>query len=222
MTITWSGARDKVRGDLWRPGTSGVPDDVCDRSLHAALLDLESRRRWLWLENIFHTVTLPMATAIVDLPVDLRSVTSFALTEPGGRIWPSLGVYPIGRIRELSSIGRQGNPLLFALSNGDAYLDCAAPAGSSFDLVYTARTPQLLETAVAAASNLTLSLQQAIVIAGAAARVALTYLKNEAEAARQQVVFDRGVDRLMDEEDDARSGGSIIPDTDLAVMAWGC
>jgi hypothetical protein len=50
-TLSWSAARDKVRGDLWRKGTTAIPDDVVDRALHASILDIESRRKWQWLET---------------------------------------------------------------------------------------------------------------------------------------------------------------------------
>jgi hypothetical protein len=96
-----------------------------------------------------------------------------------------------------------------------AYLDCTVAAGATFDLVYTARTPYDLSSALAASFNVTLNRFQDIVIAGAAASVALSYLKNEIEAGRQKAKFTSGLERLIDEEDEARTsngGGQIVPD----------
>ena len=210
---------DKVRGDLWRPGTSGVPDDVCDRALHASLLEIEAERRWLWLENIRHSADVDEEVAVIPLPPDLRSVTSLAMQLDDGCLDAPLTTLPIGQIRFMASNqSGSGWPRHYALTGGEAFLDCNVPAGTSFDLVYTAGTPERVEDAAAAATNTTLSLHQAIVIAGACASVALTYLKNEAEAARQQTFFTKALDRLSTIEDDARGdvyGGLIVPD------AWG-
>jgi hypothetical protein len=77
--LSWSAARDKVRGDLWRKGTTGIPDDVVDRALHASILDVESRRNWQWLEQINSTFTLGADAASIALPAQCSRVQSLAV-----------------------------------------------------------------------------------------------------------------------------------------------
>jgi hypothetical protein len=219
LAINWSGARDKVRGDLWK-GASGVPDDVVDRAIHSVLLDLESKRRWLWLENIRHTEALSDATAILALPGDLRSVTTLSFQRSGQSFFdPPLERISVTQARMLASGGSGGWPLSYGLSGNQAFLDSEAPAGSTFDLVYSSETPPVLEDAIAASTITTLNLHQAIIISGAAALVALGYLKDETNAGRHQAIYDKGVIRLEDRDDEQRgdtTGANIVPDTAYA------
>lgn len=217
MALTWTDARSKVRGDLWRPGVSGVPDDVCDRALHASLLELEQERRFLFLENIRRTVALTEAAAVFDAPVDFRSIASIAQVQPDGKRLDALTSLPLPRVLILaSSEPANAWPSNYAFNGGRIYLDGTVPAGTQFELVGIVSTPEDLDVAVAAVANLTLGLHQTTVIAGACAHVAATYLKNEAEEIRQRRVFDRGVERICDRDDEARAdnyGPGIIPDT---------
>jgi hypothetical protein len=54
----WRFIADVVRGPRQSPkgslaqGATAIPDDSVDRALHASILDIESRRKWLWLENL--------------------------------------------------------------------------------------------------------------------------------------------------------------------------
>ena len=224
MAVTWADARSKVRGDLWRPGTSGVPDDVCDRALHASLLEIEQARRFLWLENIRQTVALVVAAASFDVPPDFRSISSVAQIRTDGTMDDALSLLSIARVRILASQRPAAVwPSNYALSGGKVYLDGAVPVGTQFEVVGIFCTPDDIPTAIAAGStNVTLQLHQGIVIAGACAEVALTYLKNEAEAGRQRAAFERRIERLGDREDEARSdnyGGTIVPDTAYQDMA---
>uniref|UniRef100_UPI003B3A3E92 phage adaptor protein n=1 Tax=Sphingomonas sp. TaxID=28214 RepID=UPI003B3A3E92 len=203
MAITWQQARDKVRGDLWKPGPSAIPDDVVDRAIHSSLLSLEQGRKWLWLENLLHTEPVEADTAVIKLPDDCRSVTSLSFQRQNETAFdPPLALIDLARARALASgsDGVIGWPSAFAFSSGQAYLDCTVAAGATFDLVYTARTPRDLASAVGADFNVTLDLHQDIVIAGAAANVAISFLKNEGEASRQQAKFTAGMLRLENEE----------------------
>jgi hypothetical protein len=214
----------KVRGDLWRPGTTGVPDDVCDRALHTSLLDVEKERRFLWLEDIQQTVTLVADSNEVALPAAYRSLSSVQPIETNGQMLDALSVTSIGRIRVLaSSTAALGFPTGYALSEGKIYLDSKLRAGQKLELIGTVETPDDITAAIAGAlTNVTLQKHQAIVIAGACAYVAGTYLKNEAEEARQRRAFDRGMERLNEREDDQRGdsyGGLAVPDTHYMDMA---
>lgn len=224
--VTWSDARGKVRGDLWR-SSSGVPDDVCDRGLHSAIIELEAERRWLWLEDLNDSSAVEAETDEVAAPATLSSIQSLCYRRGAGQtLDPPLDRITLGQLRVMSSGPRtMGAPSAYALSEGTFYFDCLLPIGSSLELVYTARTPEDLAAAVAAGdTNRTLQKAQSAVIAGACAYVALTYLKNEAEADRQQKAFDKHLERLCDQEDEARgdlTGGLIQPDTSYHDEARG-
>ena len=222
-TLTWAAARDKVRGDLWRPGTSGIPEDVCDRALHASLLEVEQARRFVWLENVRQTVALVTAAAEFDV-TDFRSLASVSPVGSDGSLDDALSLLSLGRVRILASDGpATGRPSNYAFTGAKVYLDVTAAAGSKFELIGFACTPDDLATAVAGGStNVTLQLHQGIVIAGACAEVAGTFLKNEAEEQRQRRAFERRLERLCDREDEARSdnyGGNVVPDTAYQDMA---
>jgi hypothetical protein len=217
MTIGWQDARDKVRGDLWRLGTTGVPDDVCDRALHASLLDIEAERRWLWLEDIASTIPIAERANKIVSPSSYRAFTSVSVVSPEGVVDDPLAIMPVALIRVLQSQGTIGWPQGYANSGGWIYLDSSLDVGFSIEIIGTLKTPDVIEDAISAAeTNVTLQSQQTAVIAGAAAHVSLSYRKDEAEAARQTAVRNRIVERLKDADDDARSdlfGGCVLPDT---------
>lgn len=223
MPITWVNARAKVRGDLWRPGINGIPDDVCDRALHASLLELEAERRWLWLENIVTPLTMSVEADHIDAPLDLRSVTTLALLQ-GATAYDVLTVDTLARVRAEGRGSYSTWPSRYALSGGKFYFDATVPQDRQFELIYTARTPEDLDTAVAASSNVTLNLNQTAIIANACHYACLSYLKNDEEAARQRAVWARHLDRLTAVEDEARgdlTGGSVTPDTGYQDAAFG-
>lgn len=216
MAISWSAARTKVRGDLWK-SASGVPDDVVDRALHSSLREIESKRRWLWLEKVSLQAALVADANTIALPADLQSVETLSFQRADDDFFdPPLQRVLVTEARMLASSVSFGWPSKYGLNGLTAYLDCTAPAGSRFDLVYNAKTPTRLEDAIAAASLVTLDLQQNMVIAGAAASVALSFLRDENNAGRHQAKFDRMLLALEDEDDAARTdvtGPRIMPDT---------
>lgn len=220
MALTWQGARDKVRGDLWRNGTTGVPDEVCDRALHTSLLELEQARRWLWLENIRRTVALPIDAATFAAPADFRSIVSIAQVRADGKMLDAMTPLPIARVRILASMDPSTAwPTNYAFDGGAIFLSGTVPAGTQFEIIGIVSTPEDQDAAVETGlqdGNLTLGLHQAAVIAAAAAHVAGTFLKNEAEEMRQRRAYERILERLNDREDEARAdnyGPGIIPDT---------
>lgn len=225
MALTWANARAKVRGDLWRPQSSGLPDDQVDRALHASLLDLESKRDWLWLQNINSTLAMPSDDQKLAEPTDLRTVQSLAFLDTGlGTTYDVLELSPIATVRAAARGTSNGLPQQYCRASGYFYLDSQVATGKKFELIYESRTPSDLDAAIAAGSNTTLSLHQQAVIAKACAVLSLTFLKNEAEAARQQTAYDDMVNRLIDEEDAARGddyGGSVQPDTSYRDAAFG-
>lgn len=228
MTITWIAARAKVRGDLWRT-ESGIPDDVVDRALHASILELESAdgRNWLWLEEINGDLEIAVAASDVAAPADCSSVQSLCYRRTDGDMLdPPLSRVSLAQVRvAASSNNSAGYPTCYAFSQDRFYFDCQLPAGSSLDLVYTARTSEDLDTAVAGGdTNTTLQLQQTAVIANACSYVALNFLKNDDEARRKRAVYERILERLANVEDSARGdlgGGFVRPDTYYYDMARG-
>ena len=231
MPLTWSDARTKVRGDLWRSAT-GIPNDVCDRGLHDALLELEAERRWLWLEGVTLSGAFAAAASQFTAPVDLRSITSMMFLRDGVNATDVLTPLPLGRVRFNQNFdGLQSTwPTAYALSLGTTgtgntiYLDSLAPAGAKFELVYTAKTPDLLEDAIAAPTNVTLQKHQTAVISNACHYIALNYLRNQEEAVRQRAGYSLRLARLIEVEDEARAdayGGCAIPYTDYQDMAYG-
>ncbi len=220
--LTWTEARAKVRGDLWRTGTQGIPDDVCDRALHASLLDLESQRRFLWLEDVILTVA--MAAADDKLAQQgISSISSIAyLSSPSG--YDVLDLVPLQIVRTKARGSAPGAPSCYAFSNGTVYFDTQVPIGGQFELVAHVRTPKDLDAAVAAASNETLAREQQAVLSRACFYVAGTYLKDSENAARHEGAWERHLLRILDEEDEARgsvNGGLIVPDTAYRDAAFG-
>ena len=216
---SWADVRAKVRGDLWRP-SNGLTDDVVDRGLHAALQEIEAERRWIWNENINATLTVDEAADNVEAPALMLSVTSLSHRYMTGL--EPLKPLPLNRVRELSS-SSNGSPQFYALSNGRIYFDTLVPAGTQFELVFSGQTPDTVEVA-RDTFNVTLQKCQQAVIALAASYVALSFLKNEAEAARQRSAYERHLDRMFNREDMQRSdieGGSVQPDSVLQGAAFG-
>ncbi len=203
--LTWAGARAKVRGDLWRPGNS-LPDDVVDRALHASVLEIEGECKWLWLEEVTLIAVLDDAAEFIDLPATVGRVSTVGVRRD--RSVEALDEVPLSVVR--ADVGA-GIPGRWALGDRRVWLDSRAPAGTQFELIVTAQTPEQLEDALASPCA-TLQRQQQAAIAGACAHAALTFMKNEAEAMRQRAVFDRIIERMQTVEADRR-GGMIQADT---------
>lgn len=223
VTDSWQQARDAVRQDLWRPSTTGVPDDQCDRALHTALLELEAERRWLWLENVNATLTVDDEADSVDLPATVKYIAFIACLS-GSLGYDALGQRPLGFVRSEARGATTGYPTYYALSNGKLYFDCKVKATTEFELLYTATCPRTLADAIAT-PPVTLLLQKPAIVALAASHLCLTYLKSEGDAARQRAAYERILERLMLEEDtaraDAENGGTIQPDDFLFNAAHG-
>lgn len=225
MALTWAQARDKVRGDLWRPGPTGVPDDVCDRALHASLLEIEGARRFSWLEDCRRTVALVAATSSFAFPTDLRSLGSLSLVRQDGKVEPPLERVTVERAKySAAQTLSTGLPTAYALADGTIWLDAKADIGQAFDIVGFFATPDDLDAAIAAgAANVTLQTQQVAVFHGACEQVAI-WMKNDAEAARRRAAFDRRLETICDRDDELREdtfGGGVQPDTAYQEMAGG-
>lgn len=206
--LDWAGARTKVRGDLWRPGNS-LPDDQVDRALHAALLQLEGETKWLWLEDLT-VLTTPstLGQSFIDLPASIGRVTSIGIRRD--TFLDPMREIPLQEVRRLAD-SSLGDPCSWALTSGRIYFDATLQPGTELELVITATTPERLEDAIDSGSY-TLQLQQQPVLALACAMIALNFMKNEAEAARQQAVYDTVLERLLNVEAERR-GANIQPDT---------
>lgn len=205
--LSWEGARAKVRGDLWRPGNS-LPDDVVDRALHASVLDLEGECKWLWLEELTAIVSLDADAEFIDLPPTIGRVSSVSVRR--GEYPDLLDEATLTQVRATVS-SDIGYPARWAMANGRIALDSRASAGTVFELIVTSQTPEVLEDALASPA-VTLQLQQQAVIANACHHVALGFMKNAEEAARQRAIYDRIVERLLNVEAE-KHGGMIQPDT---------
>ncbi|TKD50576.1 hypothetical protein [Sphingomonas baiyangensis] len=220
--LSWADARTKVRTDLWRPGTAGVPDDVADRALHAALRKLESERRWLWLQNVPATITADAETQTIERPADCGAVNALSYLS-GPRGYDLLTPISIAAARASARGTYVGSPQAYALGDDRIHLDCKVAAGTQFEILYRSRTPLDVAQAIEA-PPLHLTTRTAPVIAWACSLVALSYLKNEAEAARQRAAYDAHVETLMNEDDDAAGdahGGFVVPDIRLHIAAHG-
>lgn len=205
--LSWEGARAKVRGDLWRPGNS-LPDDVVDRALHASVLDIEGETKWLWLEELTAIVTLDDDADFIDLPATIGRVSNVGVRRDA--FLQGLDEVPLAVVRENISTDI-GDPARWAMANGRIAIDSRAQAGTVFEMIVTVQTPEVLEDALASPAT-TLQLQQQAVIANACHHVALSFMKNGDEAARQRAIYDRIVERLHNVEAEKR-GGMIQPDT---------
>ena len=218
----WQQARDKVRRDLWRPGANGVPDATVDENLHVALLEIESERRWLFLETV--RTSDPFSGAQINLPEDCGAIASLAIIRPDGRTRDILENEQFDRVRWLSQTTTGGWPSCYARSGVDIFLDNAAPVGSRFEIVYSAATPETVSVASASTYNTTMAKHFNPVCTLAASYTAASYLKNDAEAGRQMGAFQRMFDRMIEQDDIDRTDnqGSVIRgDTFYHDMAFG-
>ena len=216
-SVSWTDVRAKVRGDLWRPG-NGVSDDVVNRALHAALLEIEAERRWLWNENVQAALTVDVGGNTAFLSAAVGAITALSYTSQGAQ--DPLTPLPLVNVRELAR-SSSGSPTFYALgADGLLYFDTTVPAGATFELIFSAQCPEQLGDAVDVFS-ITMNKHQQAVIALASSYVALTFLKNEQEAARQRSGYERHLDRMMNAEDQKRGGGFIQPDNDYFIAAHG-
>lgn len=220
MALSWADARTKVRGDLWKSATA-LPDDVVNRAIHDALLELESERRWLWLENLNLGAALVADSDTIAVPAYCKAITSFAIVR--GSEHDALGLLPIGMIKQLAAENTSGIPSNYAFQGGFVHLDASAKAGNRFYMVYDLGTPDLLDVAILA-TNPVLDLHQQIIIAGAASKIAFGRLRNKELGQTQRALYDMGLDRLISAEDKARGdihGPCIIPDNSYHFAAFG-
>jgi hypothetical protein len=205
--LSWDDARAKVRGDLWRPGNS-LPDDVVNRALHASVLELEAECNWLWLENLTTLVTLEGDASFYDIPPTVSRVIALTIVEP---VYSEpLDQRPLSVVR-IEADRIIGDPSCFAFGNARLWFDTTVAAGTKFEMVFSAATPEELEQALLSPC-FTLQRQQQAVIANACAYVALTFMKNADEAGRQSAAYDRVLQRLHNTEAQQR-GGMIQADT---------
>jgi hypothetical protein len=217
--LTWDSARTKIRGDLWRPGTNAIPDDVVNRALHSSLLDLEGECRWLWLERVNAGLRMPTNADSLSLPASVLSISSLSVIR--GAMKYRLLQAPAAFVRELA-VNSPGTPSRYYLSDGVIFFDSIVPKDTLFEMWHTTQTPELLDDAVNAASP-TLYRHQQAVIAKAASYCARGYLKNSEEADRQEAVYESILMRLFNRESQQRDelgGGSIFPDDSYARAAW--
>lgn len=211
---SWEDAATKVRADLWRPSASAIPDDQIDRALHSALKTLETERRWLWLENITGTLTMPAETDNIALPDVVRYIGSIAYLS-GTTGYDVLGMQPVPAVRQMARGSMPGQPAFYARMNAQLYFDCSVLEGDEFELIFTAKCPDAIADAKAT-PPVTLTLQMPAIVAYAAGHIAQTFLHDDDKARRQFAAYARLLDQLYVEEDTARSdaagGGCIVPD----------
>ncbi len=217
---SWVNARDKIRSDLWRPG-NGLNDDVIDRALHAACLELEGEERWLWLENLTLEFDMTADDDQLVLPFYVRTISalSIIISDNDKEL---LRVAPLNFVRNASP-NDSGIPTYYALGDGIIYFDTIVPAGKQFELIYTAQTPDYLTDAISVA-NMTIARQQEAVIANACWRIALGFLKDSENAARHRTIYENDLQRLLTREGQQRTdetGGAILPDQSYAADAFG-
>ena len=220
----WEEARKQVRDDLWRNTESALPNDQVDRALHSSIQELEAAEKWLWLQTINGSFTVASSADFADLGADIKAISHLAYLS-GSVGYDVLDMQPLQFVRQLERGTTAGDPTYYALADdGRVYFDAPVPDNSEFELVYYSRCPAVLADAIATPPA-SLTLQRPAIVANAAHFAALTYLKNEAEATRQRAVYERILERLQDEESDARSddamGGTIQGDTVLHDMAHG-
>lgn len=221
MALSWADARSKVRADLWKSATA-LPDDAVNRALHAALLAIESERRWLYLENLLLTTALVADADQINAPASCKSIDTLSLVTSGDKHVLKRDVLAAVRNLAVSSSGNW--PEFYAFSQKKIYFDCTVLTGRQFEIVYKAATPELLDDAVAAADNPTLDLHQQAVIAHACFQLAGTRLKNRELAKTHFEVFDNHLSRMCDADDEARAdltGPTITPDLDYYYSAFG-
>lgn len=223
---TWDEARTKVRERLWRRTTSALPDDEVDEALHNALKEIEAERRWLWLEVVDATLEMPSEASSVGLPASVGAITS--LNFLGGSAdtdqYDLLTEANFSYVRQLARGGNAGDPTFYARMNNQLYFDCPVAANDSFEIQHTSKCPDYLADAIVT-PPITLTLQTTAVVARACQYLALYYLKDEPEAARQGAAYSMMLDRMFLEEDtrraDGQKGGSIVPDDEHYHAAHG-
>lgn len=176
----------------------------------------------MWLEQIPATLTAVADGPTIQVPASLNSVSSLAYLS-GTTGYDILPPAPIAQVRMDAAGTYVGYPTSYALLNGVIYFDCNVRAGSQFDLIYKARTPDSI-TATIADPPITLGDKQQAVLACACADIALGFLKDEANASRHEARYQQFLQILMDEEDESRGdvhGEGIVPDTSLHFAAFG-
>jgi hypothetical protein len=147
-----------------------LPDDQVDRALHASLLDLESKRDWLWLQNINSTLAMASDDQKLAEPADLRAVESLAFIDTGlGTTYDILELAPLAGVRAMARGTSNGFPTQYNRSGASSISIARSRPAKKFELIYESRTPSDLDAAIAAGSNTTLSLHQQPVIAKACA-----------------------------------------------------
>lgn len=186
-------------------------------------MEIEGKRRWLWLENLTGTISMPADADNVALPASVKFITSLAYLS-GNVGYDILQEMPPAQVRQLARGTSTGSPTYYSRVDNQLYFDTLVPELDQFELVFTSGCPKYIDLAIVS-PPITLTLQTPAVIALAAHFVALTYLKKEEEAARQLAAYERIMDRLMLDEDTARAdgqaGGSIIGDDYYHVAAHG-
>ncbi|AYJ85776.1 hypothetical protein D3Y57_07055 [Sphingomonas paeninsulae] len=183
---------------------------------------MESERRWLWLEKISATITTTAQTNIINAPADMRSTASLAYLS-GTTGYDVLERQSLAQTQNDARGPYVGYPNAYSLLPGKFYLNAAVAIGAQFELIYKSGTPDDIDACVLSPPAV-LSLKQTAVIAAACQEVANGYLKNDAEAGRQEGRYERQVQTMMDEEDEQRgdeTGMGIVPDTELRVAAFG-
>jgi hypothetical protein len=180
-SLSWSAARDKVRGDLWRKGTTAIPDDVVDRALHASILDIESRRKWQWLESVTSSIELDADANQLNLPACCGGF-SRSPSSSGRTLGPTARAH--SHSDEAAADGRRQSRLSQPLRAQQRHrvLRLHRAGRNAFELIFQAKCPDLLEDAVES-PPVTLGLHQQAVLAGAKALVALEYLHDDDKAA---------------------------------------
>lgn len=225
---TWTDAAAKIRRDLWRDegdGTAGVgiPDATLDEAIHQACSDLEGERRWCYLEQIQSTAS-NVDTNRLALPIISRGVNWLAATKIGQpRRYLTLST--LDRVIELAERNLvKAWPEFYAVSGAEIFLDCTMDGQTKLEASHTFQTPDMLEEAIERGdANLTIQLQFQLICARAAAMVALTYLKDQDEAQRQEAAYTRMYDALMDRDDEARESmykPEIEADVGVAPYNW--
>lgn len=222
--LTWDEARSKVRSQLWRTGDDGIPQDQVDRALLAALLELEAERDWHWLENINASLTVTPSQDFVNLDDDsVKHIENIAFKR-GTTGYEPLIAEPLARVRERAEGSTSGVPCFYALSRGTIYFDTTLEDNAEFEMIFTAGCPVFLAKAIFSPS-ITLTMQQQAVMPLAASYVALEYMKNSEEHARQRGSYERHLRRLENEDDsyneEQAGGGGIIPDLYFQHLAHG-
>lgn len=220
--LSWSDARDKVRGDLWRKGSTAIPDDVVDRALHASILEIEAARHWIWLQNVSGVLTLDADASLLNLPAACGAIHSLSVYWAPNAAPTPLRFAPMTEVQQWNRTFR-GYPTAYARGDGTVTFDSTAPALTQFEIVFQGKCPDLLPDAVES-PPITLSLHQQAVLARAKSLVALEYLHDDDKAARNDRAFNNHLDRMIDRDDQLRGdsyGGEIAPNDELSRAAHG-